>query len=139
MKTNAGEPNFDLDVDPNTAPEDPDLAAFAEAVRTEAERPASFWLAQRAAIAGRIQGSERGASLRLAWAASLALVVIATSLLMQAPTPMASVAAYDPDHDLLVGVERAVRRPVPQALEPARLLAQEIESSATAENEGNPQ
>lgn len=126
-------------IDQHAVRADADMAAFAEAVRAEAERPPSFWLAQRAAIAGRIQGSERKASLRLAWAASLALIVTATSLLTQAPLPAASVAAYDPDHDLLVGVERAVRRPVPQALEPARLLAQEIESSATAENEGNPQ
>ena len=125
--------------DQNAARADAEIAKFAEAVRAEAERPPSFWLAQRAAIAGRIQGSERTASLRLAWAASLALVVIATSMLTQSPTPTLSVTAYDPDHDLLVGVERAVRRPVPQALEPARLLAQEIENSATAENEGNPQ
>ncbi len=115
------------------------LTAWANAVRADAERSPGFWLAQRAAIVGRLQGSARGASLRLAWAASLALIIIATSLLIQAPAPAASAAAYDPDHDLLVGVERAVRRPVPQALEPARLLAQEIESSATAENEGNPQ
>jgi len=115
------------------------LAPWADALRADAERPANFWLAQRAAIAGRIRGSERTASLRLAWAGSLALVVLATSLLTQAPAPAASVTAYDPDHDLLVGVERAVRRPVPQALEPARLLAQEIESSATAESQGNPQ
>lgn len=115
------------------------LAAWAGGLRAEAERPASFWLAQRAAIAGRIQGSDSTASLRLAWAGSLALIVLATTLLTQAPAPAASVTAYDPDHDLLVGVERAVRRPVPQALEPARLLAQELERSATAESQGNPQ
>ena len=132
---NPSEQNFEQ----QTGRADAEIAVFAEAVRGEAERPPSFWLAQRVAIAGRIQGSERKASLRLAWAASLALVVIATSLLAQAPLPAASVAAYDPDHELLVGVERAVRRPVPQALEPARLLAQEIESSAMAEKEGNPQ
>ena len=132
---NPSEQNFEQ----QTGRADAEIAAFAEAVRAEAERPPRFWLAQRSAIAGRIQGSERGTSLRLAWAASLALVVIATSLLAQAPLPAASVAAYDPDHELLVGVERAVRRPVPQALEPARLLAQEMESSAMAEKEGNPQ
>ena len=134
MKTKAWEQDFNQDL----APADRHLTAFAEAVRAEAERPEGFWRAQRSAIAGRIQDSQRRASLRLAWAGSLALVVIAASLLTQAPAPVASAAQNDPDHDLLVGVERAVRRPVPQALEPARLLAQEIERSATAESKGNP-
>lgn len=109
---------------------DPEVAVLAESLRASAERPANFWRVQRVAIQERIQDSERRASLRLAWAWSLALIAVAIGLLTQAPLPVA--AAYDPDHDLLVGVEQAVRRPVPKALEPARLLAQEIERSATA-------
>lgn len=135
MRTDLSQQNFDLEL----APGDADLAAYAESVRAAAERPEGFWRTQRTAIAERIQGTQQATSLRLAWVASLALVVIAATLLVQAPAPAAPVAAYDPDHDLLVGVERAVRRPVPQALEPARLLAQEIERSAAAENQGNAQ
>ena len=119
--------------------QDPGIAAFAGAVRAAAERPEGFWVAQRAAIARGIPEAGRASSLRLAWAGSLALVMLATGLLTQAPRPAASVADYDPDHDLLVGVERAVRRPVPQALEPARLLAQEMERSVEQENEVKPQ
>jgi hypothetical protein len=113
-----------------SAQADPVIAALAGWLRAAADRPEGFWQGQRVAIQERIQDSERRASLRLAWAWSLALIAVAFSLLTQAPPPVA--AAYDPDHDLLVGVEQAVRRPVPKALEPARLLAQEIERSATA-------
>jgi hypothetical protein len=127
------EPDFEV------AGEDPGIAAFAGAARAAAERPDGFWVAQRAAIAGGLREAGKASSLRLAWAVSVALVVLATGLLTQSPPPAASVADYDPDHDLLVGVERAVRRPVPQALEPARLLAQEMERSVAPENEVNPQ
>ncbi|MGH9531016.1 MAG: hypothetical protein ACRD2Q_01400 [Terriglobales bacterium] len=108
------------------------IAALAESLRAAGERPEGFWHMQRSAIQERIQGTERRTSLRMAWAGSMALITVAVSLLAQAPAPASAMAVSDPDHDLLVGVERAVRRPVPQALEPAQLLAQEIERSAEA-------
>ncbi len=117
---------------------DPAIAALAESLRAAAERPEGFWRAQRVAVQARIEGGQRRASLHLAWAGSIALVAVAVGLLMHAPSPLAT-AAPDPDHDLLVGVERAVRRPVPQALEPAQLLAQEIERSARAAGKTNSQ
>jgi hypothetical protein len=110
-------------------PQDADIAALAESWRRAGERPEAFWTAQRAAVRERIQRSEQRASLRLAWAGSAALVAVAVGLLMQAPAPASAAANYDPDHDLLVGIEQAVRRPVPEALEPAQLLVSELESS----------
>jgi len=119
--------------------EDASIAALAESLREAGDRPDGFWRMQRAAIQERIQGSEQRASLRLAWAGSVALVAIAVGLLTQTPAPASAVANYDPDHDLLVGVEQAVRRPIPQALEPAQLLAQELERSVEAAEKTNPQ
>jgi len=121
----------DWDQEMASAQQEPAIAALAESLRAAAQRPEGFWRAQRVAVQARIEGGQRRASLCLAWAGSLALVAVAVGLLLRAPAPVAA-AASDPDHDLLVGVERAVRRPVPQALEPAQLLAQEIERCAEA-------
>ena len=45
------------------------------------------------------------------------------------PLPVVEPLA-DPDHDLMVAVEQATRRDVPQALAPAALLTQEISRNA---------
>ncbi len=119
--------------------DDAGIAALAESLRAAGERPEGFWRMQRALIQERIQGSEQRASLRMAWAGSVALITVAVCLLTQTPAPASAVANYDPDHDLLVGVEQAVRRPVPQALEPAQLLAQELERSVEAAEKTNSQ
>ncbi|MGH9601426.1 MAG: hypothetical protein ACRD24_03465 [Terriglobales bacterium] len=115
-----------------SARDDAVIAALAESLRAAGERPEGFWHMQRTAIQERIQGAERRTSLRMAWAGSMALISVAVGLLAQSPAPASAMAISDPDHDLLVGVEQAVRRPVPQALEPAQLLAQEIERSVEA-------
>ncbi|HSA91870.1 MAG TPA: hypothetical protein VLE48_02585 [Terriglobales bacterium] len=109
------------------------LAAFAASVRAEGERPAAYWARQRARIGERITQQGRAASLRLAWAGALAVVMLATLLLTQSQPPLPQ-TAYDPDHDLLLGVENATRRRVPKALDPAVLLAQEMEQSAQSQN-----
>ncbi len=114
------------------APDDQAIIALAESLRAGAERPQGFWRVQQAAIQERIQGSQRRSSLRMAWAGSMALIAVAMALLTQAPAPASAMTESDPDHDLLVGVEQAVRRPVPEALEPAQLLAQELERSVQA-------
>ena len=57
--------------------EDAGIAALAESLREAGERPDGFWRMQRAAIQERIQESEQRASLRLAWAGTLALVAVA--------------------------------------------------------------
>ena len=109
------------------------LAAFAASVRAEGERPAAYWTRRRAMIRERIAQQDRTSSLRLAWASALAVVTLATLLLTQSQPPLPQ-AMHDPDHDLLLGVENATRRPVPKALEPAVLLAQEMEQSAQSKN-----
>jgi hypothetical protein len=44
-------------------------------------------------------------------------------------------APVDPDHALLVEIQRSVRRDVPRALEPATLLAQELHRAANRKSD----
>jgi hypothetical protein len=100
--------------------------------RQASERPDEYWEKQHSTIwrrisAGHAQSSE--VSPRLVWTTSAAVVVLATMLLLggSAPGPATQVQIQaDPDHELLLAVERAVQIEGPQALEPAALLAQEI-------------
>jgi hypothetical protein len=59
------------------------------------------------------------------------MVFVAVLLIEKTPQPK-PLAQSDPDHALLVDVERSVRRELPRALEPAALLAQEVSRSAEA-------
>ena len=106
-----------------------------------AERPQDFWRAQRRAIAARLSAVQELPTRPLAWAASLAVIVLAAAFLSQGvpglqpqlsrTTPSAAVeTAADPDHELLVDIGRAMRRDVPVALEPASLIAQELHRAA---------
>ena len=98
-------------------------SALRDSARAQAEQPESFWARQRSAAASRVSGR----SVRpLAWAAAIAVAVLAATLLRE-PRPAAPPApTVDPDQALLVSVEQAVNRQVPQALAPAALLTQEM-------------
>jgi anti-sigma factor RsiW len=90
------------------------------------DRDADFWLRQHAAIRGRIEGREVQPSLpRLAWACAVALLIVSCVLLRSGPTPIQH-AQTDPDHELLIEVERAVQSGGLEALEPASPLTQEV-------------
>jgi anti-sigma factor RsiW len=102
-------------------------AALRDSARTQAEQPEPFWTRQRRSSASRVSAH---AVRPLTWAAALAAAVLAAALL-QEPRPAAPVTpTADPDQALLVSVERAVNRQVPQALAPAALLTQEISRNA---------
>ena len=109
------------------------LAAYGERARAEANRPEAFWRYQREAIASRL-ALRRGAW-RM-WAAATAMIVLVAVLLSVTPKQRSEVVSTDPDHELLVDVERSLRREVPRALEPAALLTQEI--SRATETRSNP-
>jgi predicted anti-sigma-YlaC factor YlaD len=106
------------------------------------ERPVGFWREQRLAITARLSAGNELETRPLAWAASLSIVALAAAFLVQGVPPMqlqvgptsastgVSVAA-DADHDLLVEIQRSVRRDVPRALEPASLIAQELHRAAS--------
>ena len=102
-------------------------ATLRDSVRAQAEKPEGFWARQRsAAVAQSSQLSVRP----LAWATAVAVAVLA-GMLVQEPHPAAPAAPPpDPDHALMLAVQRAVNREVPQALEPVALLTQEMNRNA---------
>ena len=110
----------------------PTLEALPEWARTSSERPEEFWQRQRGAIWSRISSLDRHPNrtvrrpLLLAWSVVAAMVLLAGLMLNRAsyvPPPQAQV---DPDHELLMAVERAVHNDGPAALDPAALLAEEM-------------
>jgi len=97
--------------------------ALRDSAHAQAEQREGFWARQRSSAAAR--NSERAVR-PLAWTAAVAAAVLA-AMLLQEPRPVAPVTpATDPDHALMLAVQRAVNREVPKALEPAALLTQEI-------------
>jgi hypothetical protein len=107
------------------------LEALPEWARTTADHPDAFWERQQAEIRKRIAGAPRRSSTRTAtaWAGAFAMVLLAILLLSDSPAPRPLRAQEDPDQELLVAVEQTVQSGVPQALEPAAILAEEINKS----------
>ncbi len=110
------------------------LAHYQKTIRAAADRSEAFWQRQRTAIAAQRIG--RPGARRLSWAAAVAAIVLVAVLLIEKTPPTKPIAQSDPDHVLLVDVQRSVRREVPRALEPAALLAQEV--SRGTEPRSNP-
>ena len=121
------------------------MRAALAGVRVEslalADRPQLFWREQRMAIASRIPAGRELATRPLAWVGSFAALAMAAAFLTQSAPPLPTQAvrptnstvvsaSADPDHELLVDIERSVSRGVPRALEPATLLAQELHRAA---------
>jgi len=108
------------------------LDGLPELARNVADRPTYFWQRQQAAIRSRIAVEE--ASKRpltaFAWATGLALVLLATLIVRTDMPTFANRSQADPDQDLLVGIEHSLQNDVPEAREPAALLADEIGDAA---------
>ncbi len=113
------------------------LEALPELARASTERPEEFWHEQRRAIWSRIGSAAVTAAdpggnrthrppLVLAWSAVAAMILLAGWMLDRAPVVPPQVAKVDPDHELLLAVERAVHNDGPAALDPAALLADEM-------------
>jgi predicted anti-sigma-YlaC factor YlaD len=104
------------------------LASLPALTQAAAERPADFWQEQQFAIRQMLNPGRLGRVTfpAPAWAAALGLVLFALLLLGGGPAPAPTQAIYDPDHQMLLEVEEALNSDLPEALEPAALLAQEI-------------
>jgi hypothetical protein len=113
-----------------------EVARLREAVhlyRPDGHKSEAFWQQQRWAIQARIESeaSPVGHPMpRAAWAAATAMILAALLVLGIRPKPAPERLQIDPDHELLIAVERAVHSEVPTALEPAALLAREISDSS---------
>jgi hypothetical protein len=109
------------------------LEVLPEWARASTERPEEFWQEQRSIVWSRISSSVNPAtsrlvrrSLLLAWSAVTALVLLAGLMLDHGSLAPPHKAQPDPDHELLLVVERAVNNDGPAALDPAALLAEEM-------------
>jgi len=88
-----------------------------------------FWQRQRSTVWTRISAAEARSAVRapiLAWALIGAMMAVSGWLLERPMIGPPHEAAVDPDHELLMEVERMVQIDGPLALEPAALLAQEM-------------
>jgi hypothetical protein len=107
------------------------LDRLPELAHAATDHADEFWERQQAEIRKRIATVPAPSSTRAVtvWAGALAMVLLALFLLHGNPAPRASGTQSDPDQDLLVAVEQSVQSGVPQALEPAAMLADEISSN----------
>jgi len=97
--------------------------------RTAAERNEEFWRNQRSAVWSRISLAEHRSARRLpilAWALAVATIAASGWLLSRPSIVQPQQVRVDPDHELLMEVERVVQSDGPVALEPAALLAEEM-------------
>jgi hypothetical protein len=109
------------------------LEALPDWAQASTERPEEFWQKQRSIVWSRISSRESASATRLvrpspvlAWSTVAALVLLAGLMLDRASVVPPYQAQVDPDHELLVAVERAVHNDGPAALDPAALLAEEM-------------
>jgi hypothetical protein len=123
------------------------LRQFGAANREYANRPASFWEQQAASIRSAQQASVQRSRATVALVPSVVvLLLLGFALLGRTPEVrplpvMPTVSTQtDSDHELLVGVERAMRTDTPRALQPATLMVEESSGNeplnSTYESEG---
>jgi len=112
------------------------LPAWGQAA---AEHNQEFWQNQRAAVWARISQAERRSARLpiLAWALAAATIAVSGWLLNRPSDLRPHQVRVDPDHELLIEVERAVQTDGPLALEPAALLAEEMVQDLPAKNSDN--
>jgi hypothetical protein len=108
------------------------LGGLPECARAATERPDVFWDEQQAQIRKRIAAVSTRTSKRtiIAWAGAFGVILLATLLLYNHPQPRPSRVQNDPDQELLVAVEQTVQSGIPRALEPAAMLADEINNGS---------
>jgi hypothetical protein len=113
------------------------LEALPGWARAATERDNEFWQKQRISVWSRISAAESRSAHRapiLAWALVGAMMAV-SGWLLERPMVVPPREVYaDPDHELLMEVERMVQIDGPLALEPAALLAQEMVQDLPARN-----
>jgi hypothetical protein len=107
-------------------------------VRAEAERPETFFRAQRAGIIGRLD-APRFPSRRwqIAWAPAVAAPLILFVLLTRGGSPLDPARDLGPDQTILSTVQHAIHAEVPTALQPAALLTTEVERGLSHPDRGD--
>ncbi len=99
--------------------------------RSAGDHPDIFWERQRLAIRSRIAQEPKAGkrATRLAWVTALALILLASLILKTGSRMPVQRAQADSEQELLVAVEDALDGYVPEALQPASLLTEEMEQA----------
>ena len=118
------------------------LSAWRESADKQAERPDWFWARQRARIESRMNERKPKRLPSLAWAGIAATLAVGAALMIpgdqpsqlpqQKPVTQASAAPQISDHELLQQLQETMNSEVPDALQPASTLAQEMEQAYSA-------
>ena len=110
------------------------LREFAAANREYANRPESFWQQQALCIERGRRRSETRSQVKMALVPAVVVLLLAAFAILGRPAlvrPIATVkpaVQVDPDHELLLEVERVIQTDTPLALEPATLMVDERDS-----------
>ncbi len=109
------------------------LESLPDLARASTEHSEEFWQKQRETVWSRISAPEFRRHERLArwppalaWSTLATIILLAGLILHRAPASLPHKTQIDPDHELLVQVERAMKNAGPAALDPAALLAEEM-------------
>ncbi len=111
---------------------------FREACHAQADRPATFWAAQRANVRATVAAKHRFSSLRIAVASTAALLVVAVGMLTSGRAPVVSppqqIAGHHSisDQQLLADIDETLANPTPDALAPMEMLSQDMDKSLQA-------
>jgi predicted anti-sigma-YlaC factor YlaD len=113
------------------------MAGARASIRKAAEQPESFWREQREGITTRlVDHASYQPWKRFVWVtATVTLVLLATTLLSRNKAPSLPESNAESDDALLLSVQQSIASDLPQALQPAALLTEEIDrAAATARN-----
>ncbi len=123
------------------------LTAWRKSVDSKAEQPEWFWARQRSRIESRMHERRPKRLPTLAWAGIAATLAVGAALMIpgdqtsQLPPPKpvedAQVQPQISDHELLQQLQETMNSEVPDALQPASTLAQEMEQARSARNTTN--
>jgi hypothetical protein len=119
------------------------LEKWRESTMEHAERPEWFWSRQHARVMSQINSQPSAGIPKLAWASLAATIAVAVSLIVpshpekqiQPPATVHSAAAQISDHDLMLAVERTLNAGTPSSLEPASLLADEMNQALETQDQ----
>ncbi len=118
------------------------LDRWRDSANERAERPDWFFARQYARVMSEINARQTTSIPRLAWAGIAATIALAVSLMLPAPSrkqvqPQLQTEAQPQvqisDHDLMLAVERTLDAGTPSSLEPASLLAEEMNQALVSQ------
>jgi hypothetical protein len=107
------------------------LAAWRESIAQASDCPEWFWSRQRARIASSL-GAQTTRLPKMVWAGSIAVIVLASTMLVtvRTPEPVAPSTSSQvelSDHELMLALERSMNAGAPSSLAPGTVLAQEMD------------